>query len=508
MTERTSESALSNDYSKLSEQARSFLQGEKQLFINGRWRSARRGSTLPVVDPTNGREVARIADAAEEDVDAAVEAARHAFESGPWPKMRPHEREQLMLRLADLIAAEIQPLAEIECVNSGKLIGNTRLFDAELSVHTLRYMAGWATKLHGQTMDLSVPYLPDQRFSGFTRRTPVGVVAGITPWNVPLCQAVWKLAPVLATGCTLVLKPAEQTSLTAIRLAKLCSRVGIPEGVVNVITGRGSVAGVALASHPGVDKISFTGSTNVGRHIAETAAKQLKRVSLELGGKSPVVIAPDADLDIAIPGAAWAIFGNNGQNCCAGSRLYVHTSIFDRVIEGVVKIADEMQLGPGLDPTSMMGPMVSVAHRSRVVQFVSSAVSAGASLLAGGDILPGPGAYLRPTILMGTPSDHDSVQQEIFGPVLNVFRFNDDAEAIRLSNDTRFGLGASIWTSRIATATRYLEAFRAGTVWINTHNILDLSLPFGGLRDSGIGQELGQEGVLSYTQLRAVVMRQ
>lgn len=499
--------SLANDYDRLSSQARSFLGSEKQLLIGGAWRPAAHGATLAVVDPSNGAEVTRIADATEADVDAAVGAARRALESGPWPTMRPHQREALMLKLADLIDAELQPLAEIETVNSGKLIGNTRLFDAELPAHTLRYMAGWASKIGGKTLDLGVPYLPDQRFGGFTRRFPIGVVAAITPWNVPLCQAVWKLAPVLATGCTLVLKPAEQTSLTAIRLGELCTEAGIPDGVLNIITGRGETAGAALVSHPGVDKISFTGSTEVGRRIAESAAGRFKRYSLELGGKSPVVIAADADLEQAIPGAAWAIYGNHGQNCCAGSRLYVHESLFDRVLEGVATIAAGIRLGPGLDPEAMMGPMVSTAHRATVAAYVSAAVAGGATVVHGGEILDGDGAYIRPTVLTGTPHDHPAVQEEIFGPVLNTFSFRDDAEALALANDTAFGLGASIWTTRLDTANQYFEGFRAGTVWINTHNVLDLALPFGGVKASGVGHELGEEGVLSHTVLRAGIQR-
>ena len=312
---------LANDLSRLSEKASAFLGTEKKLFIDGQWRAAKSGETLAAIDPSSGTQVTRFAAGGAEDVDDAVKAARKAFETGPWSKMRPYQREALMLRLADLIEGEVQSLAEIETVNSGKLVANTRLFDAELSVHTLRYMAGWSTKIQGRTSDLSVPYLPDMRFSGFSKRYPVGVIAAITPWNVPLGQAVWKLAPALATGCTIILKPAEQTSLTALRLAELCAEAGIPDGVVNVVTGLGSVAGAALVDHPGVDKISFTGSTNVGRMIAASAAPRFKPYHLELGGKSPVIIAADADVEQAIPGAAWAIYGNQGQNCCAGSRL-------------------------------------------------------------------------------------------------------------------------------------------------------------------------------------------
>lgn len=496
---------LANDLSKLSSEAKSFLESDKKLFIGGEWIDARSGASFEVVDPTSGLAVACVAEASGEDVDRAVTAAREAFARGPWSRMRPHQREAIMLRLAALIERDAQSLAELETLNSGKLIGNTRLFDADLSVHTLRYMAGWATKLNGETMDLAVPYLPDQRFDGFTRRFPVGVVAGITPWNVPLCQAVWKLAPVLATGCTIVLKPSEQTPLTALRLGELCAEAGVPPGVVNVVTG-GADTGRALVEHAGVDKISFTGSTAAGRAIAASAAPRFKRYSLELGGKSPVVIARDADLELAIPGAAWAIYGNHGQNCCAGSRLFVHSSHYDRVVEGVTQIARTMRLGPGLDPASMMGPMANHAHRDRVLGYVDRAREAGGTVF-GGELIEGHGAYLRPAIVTGLPHDHATVQEEIFGPVLAAFRFDEDDEAIALANDTVYGLGASIWSTGVGTVQRYFDAFQVGTVWINTHNVLDLALPFGGVKASGAGHELGREGVFSHTLFRAGVSR-
>jgi phenylacetaldehyde dehydrogenase len=498
--------SLANDYGLLGEAARDFIAKPKRLFIDGAWREPFSGQYLPIVDPSHGGEIGMVPQAGPQDVDAAVQAARRAFEGGPWRTMRPHQREALMLRLAELVAAHAEELAQIETVNSGRLIQNTRLFDAELSVHTLRYMAGWSTKIAGKTMDLSVPYLPDRRFSGFTRHEPIGVVAAITPWNVPLCEAVWKLAPVLATGCTVVLKPAEQTPLTTLRLAELCEEAGVPPGVVNVLTGSGAVTGAALVEHPGVDKINFTGSTEVGRRIAASAAPRMKRYNLELGGKSPVVIAPDADLDEAVPGAAWAIFGNHGQNCCAGSRLYVHSSLFDRVVDGVARIAAEIRLGPGLDPASGMGPMVNAAHRDRVMGFIEAGVRDGAELVCGGEPVADPGAYLRPALLVGADHRHKVVQEEIFGPVLTAFPFDTVGEVLPLVNGTRFGLGASIWSRDLATVQQFFEGFRAGTVWINNHNTLDLALPFGGWKDSGVGHELGEEGLYSHLLTKAGVM--
>jgi phenylacetaldehyde dehydrogenase len=498
---------LANDYSLLSDAARSFASGRRELFIDGEWRSPRAGRYRPVIDPSHGGAIAEVAEADAADVDDAVRAARRAFESGPWPAMRPHEREALMLRLAELIAAEAATIAQIETVNSGKLIQNTRLFDADFSVHTLRYMAGWATKLHGKTMELSVPYLPGARFSGFTRLQPLGVVAGITPWNVPLCEAVWKLAPVLATGCTIVLKPAEQTPLTTLRLAQLCAEAGIPAGVVNVVTGSGAVAGAALVEHPGVDKINFTGSTEVGRIIAGSAGPRLKKYNLELGGKSPVVIAADADLDAAIPGAAWAILGNHGQNCCAGSRLYVHRSIFDTVVEGVAEIAASLKIGPGLDPSTGLGPMVSHAHRDRVLGYVERGVADGGSLFFGGEAIDDPGAYLRPAIIVGARPTDAVVQEEIFGPVLVATPFDDMDGVMPQVNGTSFGLGASIWSRDFDLIEDFVDRVQAGTVWINNHNTLDLSLPFGGWKQSGVGHELGEEGLMSHLAIKAGVVR-
>lgn len=494
-----------NDLSVLTDRARLFIGGTKKLLIGGKWVAAENEKTIPVIDPTSGQEIARIADASAGDVDKAVCAARRALQNPIWGKMRSYKREELMLELANVIKNEAQSLAEIETLNSGKLIGNTKLFDADLSVHTLRYMAGWASKLNGETMDLSVPYLPDMAFDGFTRRYPVGVVAAITPWNVPLCMAVWKLAPVLATGCTLVLKPSELTPLTAIRLGELCAEVGIPDGVINIITGQGAVAGKALVRHPGIDKINFTGSTEVGREIAISAAGTFKRYSLELGGKSPLIVTEDADLEKAIPGAAWAIYGNSGQNCCAGSRMLVHEKHYDALLQGVSEIARNMKLGPGLDPSSMMGPLVSQQHRSRVSGYVEKAREAGATV-SGGEVLDGPGSYFTPAVISNLPHGHETVQQEIFGPVLCAFSFSSDEEAIAIANDTSFGLAASIWTESISTSNRYFDAIEAGTIWINTHNILDLGLPFGGLKESGVGHELAREGVLSHTKIKSGIV--
>ena len=497
---------LENDLTTLSSAAREFLARRHLMRIGAQWRAGR-GAPLAVRDPSSTECVAEVPAGDALDVDMAVTAARTAFESGPWPRLKPHQREELILRLAEAIAANAGPLAEVEAVNSGRLLTNTRLFDADLSVYVLRYFAGFAPRLHGKTVDLSVPYLPELDFTGYTRREPVGVVAGIVPWNVPLCQAVWKVAPALATGCTIVLKPAEQTPLTALWLAELADQVGIPPGVLNVVTGTGAVAGAALVAHPGVDKISFTGSTATGRQIASVAGGALKRCAVELGGKSPVVILEDALLDEAIPAAAWAIFGNHGQNCCAGSRLYVQERHFEAVIAGVARIAREIRLGPGLAPESQMGPLISDLHKARVLAYVDDARTAGATVLTGGGAPSARGSYVEPTVLTHVTANMKAVREEIFGPVLVAMPFKRHEEAITLANASAYGLGASVWTRDISTVHRFVKAFKVGTVWVNNHNVLDMALPFGGVKDSGIGSELSEEALFSHTRLKSVVLR-
>jgi phenylacetaldehyde dehydrogenase len=490
----------------LGDDSKSFLGETHQLRIGGE-RRVGTGGWLDVVDPSSNEIVSRVPDASAADVDAAVTAARVALQDPAWRGMRPAERADAMLRLAALIESHSRELAELETINSGRLIGNTRLFDVEFSAHVLRYMSGWATRLHGKTVDISAPYLPQGEFFSFTTREPIGVVAGITPWNVPLCQAVWKLAPALAAGCTVVLKPAQQTPLTALRLADLAAEAGFPAGVVNVVTGSGAGTGAALASHPGVDKVSFTGSTAVGRLIAQQAAGSFRQYNLELGGKSPVIVMDDASIDDAITGAAWAIFGNHGQNCCAGSRLYVHERIFDKVVEGVCAIAEHIRLGPGLDPASEMGPLVSRAQQERVLSYVDGARAAGARVLTGGVAARSEGCYVRPTVIVDTDESMRVVSEEIFGPVLVAMPFRDEAEAMSRANNNAYGLGASIWTRDVSRVHRFIKGLVAGNVWVNVHNVLDAALPFGGLKESGVGYDLGEESVLSHTRIKAAVVR-
>src|SRR5688572_12575311 len=495
--------ALTNDLSRLGVASRKYLAATQRLFIGGRFVESATGRTIPVIDPTSGQEVAHVPEGDAHDIDKAVTAARRAFDAGPWPKLRPSERERIMLRLADLLERDAEEFSEVESVNSGRTLSNTRLIDVNLSVDYLRYMAGWATKIHGQTLNTSTPYAPDARFFAMTLREPVGVVGAITPWNVPLGQAIWKIAPALATGCTLVLKPAEQTPLTALRFAELIAEAGVPEGVINVVTGFGATAGAALVTHPGVDKISFTGSTEVGRRIGELAAKQMKRFTLELGGKSPMVVLEDADLEVTIPGAAIGIFANHGQNCCAGSRLFVQDNVYEEVVSGIAQIASSIRLGPPLASDTQMGPLISNEQKRRVMDYVDSGRAEGATVLVGGVALEGPGAYVQPTVLTDVRPSMRVVQEEIFGPVLAATRFGSVHDAVKMANDTKFGLGASVWTRSIDQAHWFIRNFNAGTVWVNTHTVLDLAVPFGGVKQSGMGHELGEEAIKHHTHLKA-----
>jgi phenylacetaldehyde dehydrogenase len=497
---------MKNDLGRLSAKTRSFLAASHQMLIGAKRVSALSGKTFSVEDPTSGDVIARVPDAGALDVDKAVQAARQALEEGAWPRMKPVERERLLLRLADLLEQNAEEFAEIESINSGRTIPNTRAFDVDLSVDYLRYMAGWATKIRGHTFSPSVPYAPRTDFFSYTLREPVGVVGAITPWNVPLGQAIWKIAPVLATGCTMILKPAEQTPLTALRFAELVAEAGAPPGVINIVTGFGETAGAALVDHEGIDKIAFTGSTEVGHLIAERSARTLKRYTLELGGKSAVLVFPDADPAVAVPGTAMAIFGNHGQNCCAGSRIYVHRDIYEEHMAGVVDFAKKIRLGPSLDPATEMGPLVSMTQRKRVLQYVDSGVGEGAEVLTGGHGLTDSGAYVEPTVLCRVRPDMKVVQEEIFGPVLVASPFDDLNDVVRQANCTRYGLGASIWTRDVHKVQQLVPRLKVGTVWVNTHNVLDLAVPFGGVKSSGIGRELGEEAVLHHTELKTVTM--
>ncbi len=483
-----------------------FLAKPRRMLIGGEWVDALSGQTLPVVDPADGETFCRVPAGEAADIDRAVQAASRAFESGDWPKMRPVDRERLLLKLADLLEANAQEFAELEAIDNGKPVTMARYVDVGLSVDFIRYMAGWATKIEGSTMELSVPLVRDREFFGFTRREPVGVVGAIIPWNFPLLMAIWKAAPALAAGCTMILKPAEDTPLTALRLGELVQEAGYPAGVLNVVTGLGHTAGAALAAHPGIQKIAFTGSTEIGKLVGKAAMENMTRCSLELGGKSPVIVLDDVDPVVAAAGAAQAIFFNQGQVCTAGSRLYVHRSRFDEVVEQLSAIAAGMKMGPGIDPTTQIGPLVSKVQQNRVMDYVNSGYAEGARAAAGGAAGDGPGCFVRPTVLVDVHDNMRVVREEIFGPVVVAQPFDDLDEIARRANDTPFGLAASIWSNDLSRVHRLIPKIKAGTVWVNCHNIIENVMPFGGFKQSGIGREAGRSALELYTEPKSVIM--
>src|SRR5437899_521487 len=427
----------------------SFLEKPRKMLINGNWVDAVSGKTFPSYDPSTGEVLATVAEGDRADIDLAVKAARQAFDSGPWRKMSASERGRLIWKLADLIEAHLEEFAYLESLDNGKPLTIARAADVPLAVDLFRYMAGWATKIEGSTIPLSVPYTPGAKYLAYTLREPIGVVGQIIPWNFPLLMAAWKLGPALATGCTVVLKPAEQTPLSALRLGELITEAGFPEGVVNIVPGYGETAGGALAAHPDVDKVAFTGSTEVGKLIVHAATGNLKKVSLELGGKSPNVVFKDADLESAIPGAAGAIFFNHGQCCCAGSRLYVEKSVYDRVVEGVADYASKIKVGSGLDPETQMGPLVSQEQLNRVCGYLESGFSEGAKAVVGGHKASDRGYFVEPTVLVNTQEDMKVVQEEIFGPVVAAMPFTDPEEIINRKstrlNSSHLGISYAVF---------------------------------------------------------------
>jgi phenylacetaldehyde dehydrogenase len=489
---------------QLDDKVAEFISKPRRMLINGKWVESASGKTFATYNPATGEVLARVAEGDREDIDRAVKAARAAFDSGPWPRLTPSERGRLIWKLADLLEQHIQEFAELETLDNGKPLKIARAADVPLAVDLFRYMAGWATKVEGNTIPISVPYTPGAKYLAYTLREPVGVVGQIIPWNFPLLMAAWKLGPALATGCTVVIKPAEQTPLSCLRLAELVQEAGIPDGVVNVVPGYGETAGAALAAHPDVDKIAFTGSTEVGKLILQAASGNLKKVSLELGGKSPNVVFSDVDLDTAIAGSASAIFFNHGQCCCAGSRLYVEHEIFDKVVEGVSAKASKINVGPGWEKSTDMGPLVSEEQLNRVCGYLESGLSEGAKAVVGGSRQGDKGYFVKPTVLVDTNEKMKVVQEEIFGPVVTAIPFKDPNELLTKANDTVYGLAAGIWTRDIQKAHRLAAQLRAGTVWINCYNIFDAALPFGGYKQSGWGREMGHDAIELYTEVKAV----
>jgi phenylacetaldehyde dehydrogenase len=480
-----------------------FVGAPRQMFINGQWTDAASGKTFDTPNPATGETLARVAEGDAEDINRAVRAARKAFDDGPWTRMTPSERGRIIWRIGDLILEHADEFAQLESLDNGKPFAVARAADVPLAADMFHYMAGWATKIEGNTINISVPFMPGANFHAYTLREPVGVVGQIIPWNFPLLMAAWKLGPALATGNCVILKPAEQTPLSALRLAGLIAEAGMPDGVVNVVPGYGETAGAALAAHNDVDKVAFTGSTEVGKLIVAAAAGNLKKVTLELGGKSPNIVFDDAD-PAAVTGAANAIFFNHGQCCVAGSRLFVQRDRFDEVVNGVAEIAKSIRLGPGLEQDTQMGPLVSEEQFQRVTGYLESGKADGATAVTGGGRFGDRGYFVEPTVLTNTTPDMKVVREEIFGPVVVAAPFSHLDEIAAAANDTDYGLGAGIWTKDISKAHALAKKIRAGTVWINCYNVFDAALPFGGYKQSGWGREMGHEALEAYTEVKSI----
>jgi acyl-CoA reductase-like NAD-dependent aldehyde dehydrogenase len=480
-----------------------FLQQRQiKMLIGGQWVESASGKTFETFNPATGKVLARVAEGEREDINRAVVAARKAFESGAWRRMSPAQRGRLLWKLAELIELHADELALLETLDNGKPIKYARSIDVPQSADHFRYFAGWASKLEGLTIPVS---LPDMHT--YTLREPLGVAGQIIPWNFPLQMAAWKLAPALACGNTVVLKPAEQTPLTALRLGELICEAGFPKGVVNIVPGFGETAGAALAEHPDVDKIAFTGSTEIGKKILQASAGNLKKVTLELGGKSPNIVFPDTDLSFAIRGAAQAIFFNQGQICTAGSRLFVHSSIYDQFVEGLSEAASKMRIGAGIEPTTDIGPLVSAEQLRRVADYIETGKCEGAVLATGGE-RPNPaqfpGYFLQPTVFEKVRDEMTIAREEIFGPVVVALPFEDAEEVAARANRSIYGLAAGVWTNDVRTAHNMAKALKSGVVWVNTYNVFDAAAPFGGYKQSGSGREMGQAVLDAYTQVKTV----
>lgn len=483
---------------QLKPKVKDFLERPVHLFIDGKYVPAADGQTFETINPATEDVLAVVSEAREEDVDAAVQAARRAFESGAWPALSTAERARLIYKLADLIDENKEELAQLEALDNGKPYKVALEDDIPATVEHFRYYAGWTTKVLGQTIPISSDYL------NYTRHEPIGVVGQVIPWNYPLVMAAWKMGAALATGCTIVLKPAEQTPLSLLYTAQLFHEAGFPPGVVNFVPGFGPTAGAAVIHHPDIEKVAFTGSTATGKSIMRQAADTIKHVTLELGGKSPNIILEDADLSEAIPGAFNGIMYNHGQNCSAGSRVFVHRKHYDKVVNELAKMADNVKLGSGMDPETDMGPLVTKKQQERVLGYIQKGKDEGARIVAGGDKALEKGYFVRPTVFADVTDEMTIAKEEIFGPVVAVLPFDSTEEVIERANHTPFGLAAGVWTENVKTAHQVANKLKAGTVWINDYNLENAASPFGGYKQSGIGREMGSYALDNYTEVKSI----
>ncbi|MDV7246313.1 MULTISPECIES: aldehyde dehydrogenase family protein [Rhodococcus] len=482
---------------------RGFLNGNKKLLIDGAWVDAASGKTFATTDPATGATLTEVAHGQAEDIDRAVRAARTAFDTGPWPAMKPNQRERLLWRVGDILSERAAEFGQLEALDNGKSAGIATAVDVAWSADVFRYYAGWATKIEGSTINVSMPFSPGGEFHAYTLREPVGVCGLIVPWNFPLLMAAWKLAPALAAGNTVILKPAEQTPLTALLLGEVFQEAGFPPGVVNIVTGFGD-AGAALSGHGDVDKIAFTGSTEVGKKIVDAAKGNLKKVSLELGGKSANVVFADADFDLAVEGSLNAWLFNHGQCCVAGTRLYVEDRIFDDFTGAVAEAASKVKIGPGMDPATQLGPLISQEQFDKVTGYLRDGLADGARALTGGKRWGESGYFVEPTVFVDVKPEFSVVREEIFGPVVAALPFDADNGVLAAANDSIYGLAAGIWTKDISKAHRTAKKLKAGSVWVNQYNGFDTAMPFGGYKQSGWGRELGGSAIDLYTQIKSV----
>ncbi|MCM5705087.1 aldehyde dehydrogenase family protein [Larsenimonas salina] len=484
-----------------SQAVQDFLTRATGSFIDGAFLSE--GNARDVLDPSTGKPLTQVAEGDAALADRAVALTKESFEDGRWSSMTPAARERILLRFADLLEANADELAQIETLNQGKSINIARGVDVGFSIDFIRYMAGWTTKLEGSTREVSIGMPEGAKFNVYTLRQPIGVVAAIVPWNFPMMIALWKLVPALAAGCTVVLKPASETPLSVLRLAELAIEAGVPKGVFNVVLGSGSTVGTRLSEHPDVKKVTFTGSTEIGKQIGHAAVEHMAHVSLELGGKNPMLVLEDANIEKAVNGALMGGLLNQGQVCAAASRFYVHRSIHDAFCEHLAKAVDSMHAGPGIDPEAQVNPLVSKRQQESVQGYIDRAREQGANVHVGNQV-PSEGFYVSPAVVSGASHDMEIAREEVFGPVLTVVPFDDEEEALKMVNDSDLGLAASLWTESLSKAMAMTPRIEAGTVWVNTHVTLDPAMPFGGLKMSGLGKEFGPEAVNAYTELKSI----